>query len=333
MNKIENALGEVPQNIAVFRAIKLGDLLVTVPALRALRRAFPKAHIALISLPWAQDFVNRFPAYLDEFISFPGWPGLPEQPVDPAKTTEFLRMMQQRAFDLVIQMQGNGTCVNPMMPLLGARLTAGYYPAGLPQYRFDENFYRAYPENQHEIRRHLQLMDYLGLPAQGEELEFPLTETDTERASQVDEVAGLEPRRYVCIHPGGISARRWPESHFAQVANALAEQGYSIVITGTATEAPIIERVQRQLRTPAISLAGKTDLGMVGWVLSRTALLVSNDTGVSHIASALRTPSVIIYSTSRPDEWGPLNRQLHRAVGEADDARRVIDEAMSVLSR
>lgn len=332
MNKITNALGRSPETIAVFRAIKLGDLLVAVPALRALRRAFPKAHIALIGLPWAADFVARFPAYLDEFILFPGWPGLPEQPVDPGQITAFLSTMQGRRFDLAVQMQGNGTCVNPMMALLGARLTAGYYPAALPQYCLDPDFYLPYPEAQHEIRRHVQLMEFLGVSAQGYELEFPLTEADQQRAGQVAELQPLETDRYVCIHAGGISARRWPESRFAQVADMLAEQGYQIVLTGTASETPIVEQVKSQMKAPAISLAGKTDLGVIGRVISRAALLVSNDTGVSHIASALKTPSVIIYSTSRPEEWGPLNRDLHRAVGETADSRSVTAEALTVLA-
>ncbi|MFD1139812.1 glycosyltransferase family 9 protein [Larkinella insperata] len=332
MNKITDALGRTPETIGIFRAIKLGDLLVAVPALRALRRAFPKAHIALIGLPWAADFVDRFPEYLDEFIPFPGWPGLPEQPVDPEKTTAFLNGMQKRRFDLVLQMQGNGTCVNPMMALLGARQTAGYYPAALPQYCLDADFYLPYPEGQHEIRRHVQLMEFLGLPAQGYDLEFPLTAADQQRAREVEELQQLASDPYVCIHAGGISARRWPESRFAQVADTLAEKGYRIVLTGTAGETPIVEKVQNLMKAPAISLAGKTDLGVIGRVLRGASLLVSNDTGVSHIASALKTPSVIIYSTSRPEEWGPLNQNLHRAVRETADPQRVTDEALTVLA-
>src|SRR5688500_8993060 len=100
--------------IALFRALQLGDMLCAVPAMRALRRAYPQAEIALIGLPWAGSFVQRFGKYLDRHIVFPGYPGLPEQPYSKAAWDPFVQQMQQEQFDCIIQMQGNGTIVNDM---------------------------------------------------------------------------------------------------------------------------------------------------------------------------------------------------------------------------
>src|ERR1044071_6758640 len=101
-----------PRTIALLRALQLGDLLCTVPAFRALRAAFPDARIVLIGLPWAKAFVERFSRYLDEFVAFPGYPGLPEQEPDYRRLTDFFNDMRKRQFDWVIQMQGNGSFVN-----------------------------------------------------------------------------------------------------------------------------------------------------------------------------------------------------------------------------
>src|SRR5438105_10238382 len=139
------------KKIAVFRALQLGDLLCSMPAIRALRKAFPDAHIALIGLPWAKSLVDRFPDYLDSFILFPGYPGLPEQPVNPNEVTLFLDKMQKRKFDLILQMQGNGTIVNPLMQLLGARYNAGFCIKN--EYCPDPDMFLEYPEGISEIEK------------------------------------------------------------------------------------------------------------------------------------------------------------------------------------
>lgn len=336
MNKLTSHLGRSPERIAVFRAIKLGDLLCAVPAFRALRRAFPQAHIALISLPWAQAFVNRYADYFDEFILFPGWPGLPEQSLNPAQTVAFLEEMQARNWDVVIQMQGNGTLVNAMLTLFGAQVLAGYFPAGQPEQAIgDKAFLMPYPQAEHEVKRHVHLMEFLGLPAQGYELKFPISGEDNRTTRQLLTEHELTPKRYVCIHAGGISGRRWPEAQFARVGDALAERGYAVVLTGTAAETPIIESVRQQMHHPAISLAGQTDLGVLAAVLTESALLVSNDTGVSHLSAACGVLSVVIFTSANPAEWAPLNRDRHYVVLEKDavQARVVIDEAVALLAR
>src|ERR1044071_9536803 len=108
------------RSIIIFRALQLGDLLCSIPAFRALRNAFPKAHIAITGLPWMKMLPERFPRYFDEFFLFPGYPGLPEQGFKAEQTAEFLLRMAQRRFDLALQMQGNGKIVNPMIELFGA---------------------------------------------------------------------------------------------------------------------------------------------------------------------------------------------------------------------
>ncbi|PMD94165.1 glycosyl transferase [Siphonobacter sp. BAB-5405] len=335
MDKFTCLLGYTPERIAVFRALKVGDLLCAVPAFRALRRAFPNAHISLISLPWAEEFVGRYAAYFDEFIPFPGYPGLPEQALDASRTIAFLQEMQGRNFDVVLQMQGNGTIVNAMVLLLGAKATAGYYPTQhAEQFCPDERLFMPYPPDEHEVKRHVRLMEFLGIPTQDFSLEFPLTKADARRAEALSAWSEIIQQPFVCIHPGGISARRWPASHFAKAADALAAQGYTVVLTGTQPEEQTVEEVRQQMHYPALSVAGATDLGSLGWVLRKSSLLLSNDTGVAHLAVALQVPSVVIYTTSRPEEWGPLNPQRHRTIREAEatDPERVIEEAMKLLA-
>src|SRR5579884_4104749 len=93
-----------PRRIAILRALQLGDLLVAIPAFRAIRNRFPDAEITLIGLPWAASFVKRFAHYIDRFVAFAGYPGLQELPFDAQRTAHFLAEQRDYRYDIIIQM-------------------------------------------------------------------------------------------------------------------------------------------------------------------------------------------------------------------------------------
>jgi ADP-heptose:LPS heptosyltransferase len=317
--------------IAVLRALQLGDLLCAIPAWRALRASFPSAHIALVGLPWARQFVSRFHPYLDEFIEFPGYPGLPERSYAPEAILQFLVEMQARSFDLALQMQGNGHYANALLALWDARMIAGFYVPG--EFCPDARSFAPYPDMLPEIHRHLTLMKFIGVPSRGHEMEWPVTAADEEAFMTLEESRLLRRRHYVCIHPGGRGpSRRWAPEYFGGIADMMATRGFQVVITGTEEESHLADAMVSAMRTKAISMVGRTDLGMLGVLLRGAQLLIANDTGVSHVAAALRLPSVIICTGSDPIRWGPLDRQRHRMVLEAgasiDSVVREIDDLL-----
>jgi len=300
------------KKIIVFRALQLGDMLCAIPAIRALRYAYPNAEITLTGLPWAASLVRRFPEYFDAFIDFPGYPGLPEQGLNPEAFTDFLSEVQSSNFDLALQMQGNGSVVNPMVELFNAKYTAGYY---IEQHYYPDNgLFLRYPNIGTEIERHIALMEHLGIPSHGTELEFPISSDDEEDLLAAD-LDDITPRNYVCIHPGSRGAwRQWPTAYFADMADYCAEQGFEVVLTGTKDELDIVDDVRRQMKYNPIIAAGKTTLGAVAVLIRDAYMLVSNCTGVSHIASAMRTPSIVISMDGEPDRWAPINREIHYVI-------------------
>jgi len=301
------------ERIVVLRALQLGDLLCSVPALRALRAAQPRARITLIGLPWSREFVARFPDYLDELIELPGFPGLPEREPRVTAIPSFLAEVQQRRFDLAIQMQGNGSLTNPLLALFGARRMAGFVVPG--QYCPDAATFVPYLDGEHEVRRHLRLMAALGAPSQDATLEFPLTAEDFETLARLDGMSELRPGGYVCVHPGARwPSRRWPVERFATVADALAARGWRIVLTGSGHERRLTAALAERLRDRPVDLCGRTSLGAFAALLAGAGLLICNDTGVSHVAAALQVPSVVVFSGSSPMQWAPLDRTRHRVV-------------------
>ncbi len=303
-------------------------MLCVVPALRALRVALPEAHITLLGLPCAASFVRRFGGYLDELLEFPGFPGIPEREFCPAALPTFLTRVQARRYDLALQMHGSGAFSTPFTQLLGAKVTAGFC---LPEFCPDPRRFLPLPEREPEVRRWLRLLAFLGVPSRGERLEFPLGARDWRELEQTG--IDLPPQRYVCIHPGASAPdRRWPPAAFAAVAEEMYARGFDIALTGSAEEVPLTRAVADAMRAPALDLAGRTTLGALAELLAEARLLVCNDTGVSHLAAALRVPSVVIFTGSDPARWAPLDRDLHRALvrPETGAVLAQVDELLSL---
>jgi len=231
-----------------------------------------------------------------------------------------VREMRARRYDLALQMHGSGSIVNPLVEGFDAAKTAGFCESS--DQCSDPDCFLQYPHNEHEVWRHLRLMEFLGFTPCGDELEFPLYEQDYSELDAIWESHDIPSGPYVCLHPGArYLSRRWPAGRFARVGDALADDGYTVILTGSAAEADLTRDVSLAMNAPHVNLAGHTSLGALAALISQARLLVCNDTGVSHLAVALRTASVVIVTGSDPSRWAPLDRRLHRVVMQPADCR------------
>lgn len=302
------------ERIVVFRALALGDLLCATPALRALHAGFPNAEITLVGLPGSGALTQRLP-YVNEMLSFPGYPGLPESTGDLRELPDFLAHVQTRRFDLAVQLHGSGDIVNPLVAAFGARLMAGFHDGLTWSPPEHAQWMVRWPEQGHEIERLLALTDGLGLPRVGTHLDFPLQAADRHALNRLwpDAHSSLKP--YVCLHPGAqLVSRRWPQERFAAVGDALVAAGYTVVLTGTAPEASLVNSVAHLMQHKAVNLVGLTNLWTLGALIEKAHSVVCNDTGVSHIAAALRRPSVVINSGGEVERWRPLDEDRHQVL-------------------
>ncbi len=317
--------------ILVVRALPgLGDLLCSVPMLRSLRQAFPIAHITWLGLPGTEWFGQRFAHLLDDWLPFPGFPGIPEGAQSPQATVDFLRGAHGHPHDLVLQVHGHGSVMNAFVALLGGRQQGGFYLPG--QYCPDARYFMPYPQQVSEVDRLLHLAQFLGFSKANQSLEFPISEEEAQAGLGLLTTYSLDPGRYVCVHPGASSEdRRWSLAGFAQMSQQLTQLGYRVVLTGTATERKLSDQiclaVQESGGSIPINLAAHTSLGELAVLLSHSALLVCNDTGISHLAVALEAPSVVIFSNSEVVRWAPSDSTRHRVV----DSRETTDRTLDVL--
>ncbi|HEX5125528.1 MAG TPA: glycosyltransferase family 9 protein [Rhodocyclaceae bacterium] len=310
---------DLPQRIAVFRALQLGDMLCAVPALRSLRKTFPLAQVTLIGLPSAREFAMRFRHYIDEFLVFPGTPDFPEQAANLTALPAFYAEAQSRKFDLAVQLHGSGEHSNVIVRQLGARRVSGFHPAGSQP---DDDLFMSWPDQLPEVCRYLSLCRFLGFDhADDDHLEFPLTMADLREWSRLAAEYRLQKDHYICVHAGArMPSRRWPVERFAEVASALANKGHRIVLTGSEGELPITAALRHAILRHGIhadgiiDIAGKTNLGSLAALIKNSRLLICNDTGVSHVAAAVRARSVVVACGSDAARWAPLDTRLHRVL-------------------
>lgn len=321
------------RSVAVFRALPLGELLCAAPALRALRAALPQARVVLAGLPDGAAFARRHPAYVDEFLPFPGHPLLPEQPVRQEALTPFYAEVCARAFDLALQLHDSGEVSNHIVAGFGARAVAGYCQGRGVRSR--RTLLLPYPgAGGAEPERLLRLVEALGAPRTDSRLEFPLEPGDERELADSGLAAALEPGRYLCVHPGPAREGAWPPQRFAELADRLADEfSLAVVLSGCGDAAPPAEAVARHMRSPAVFAAPPLSPGALGALLQRARLLVCHDGLVSHIAAGLGLPSVVIFARGDIARWAPPDRRRHRCIWDpgAQRALAVLEHARALL--
>jgi hypothetical protein len=259
----------------VLRALGLGDLLTAVPALRGLRRALgPGWDVELVTARELEPLV-RLAGAVDPLV---------DVVVDAEPFTLGPIGGVARNPDLAVNLHGRGPqSTSRLRELTPHRLVAFGSTA---RWRPDE----------HEVARWCRLLREAGLDDPDQrELRLP---EPAERPVAADAVV---------VHPGAASsARRWPADRFAAVALALHARGERVVVTGTADERPLAERVAADAGLPAAAvLAGRTSLPALCALVAHARLVVCGDTGVAHLATAFGAPSVVLFGPTSPALWGP----------------------------
>ena len=294
---------EVRSVLLVRLRVGLGDLLCTVPAVRALRAARPDLHVALTTWPEMAGVLGRMSAWVDELVPFPGAPGIPERP-PTGDLGAWCDAVTARRFDLALQVYGDNPAANAVTARTGARLVGGFVPTR-GDLELDPALHLPYPHAAHEVERHLLLLEHLGLPAGADRaLEWTVSADDAREHDGLLDDVGLSPGGYVVLHPGATSAsRRWPAERFAAVGDALAADGLRVVVGGVPSEARTTADVVALMRADAVDLAGRTSLGGYAALLRDAAVVVANDTGTAHLTAAVGGRVVTVFLSGDPVRW------------------------------
>ncbi len=313
------------KNILCVRLDSLGDVLMTSPAIRALKETQPDRIIALLTSS-AGAGVAPLLDEIDQTIVYNApWMKASAPALHSEPELQVIERLKRPNFDAAIVFT-----TFSQNPLPAAHLAfLADIPLRLAYCR--ENPYQLLthwvPESdvdggfamRHEVRRQLDIVSMTGSVTADESIRLHVGEAAMERAHRLLADAGIDiARPWLIVHPGASApSRRYPAESFATAAQQLADQyDFQIVFTGTGREAGLIEIIRERMRAPSFSLAGKLSVEALAAVISLAPLLISNNTGPVHIAAGVQTPVVTLYALTNPQHtpWMLPHRTLYHEV-------------------
>ncbi len=289
----------------------VGDAVMTVPALRQLRSLFPKAHLTLATRSGIKGLFSGA-EFLDDLQVHEGT-GL-------RSVVQQVREWRKRSFDLAVLLP-NSLETALVASLARVPLRIGYatdgrqslltHPLALPEWR----------SSRHEVFYYLNIVAQLEWLTRREQT-FLKTQPDGSLEVSVGRKAAArdflrargvvvsEGCPLVALCPGSINSRakRWPAERYAALADRLIEEsGAEVLLIGSAAETEVSREVSGKMRNQPQVLTGQTDLAQLVAILSLVDLLVTNDTGPAHIASALSRPTLVIFGPTNPLTTRPFS--------------------------
>lgn len=308
---------KVPKKILLVRTDRIGDVILTTPAIRALRKHFPASYLAMMVQSYTADVIKNNP-YLNEVIIYDK--GGRHKSI--LASLKFANDLARKKFDLVFIFHPTNR-VNIITFLAGIPERIGYnkkFGFLLTRKIKDEK----YKGEKHEIEYNLDIIKIRGVGAFEKEPEIFLSDEDKQYAEKFleeNQLNGNVP--IVALQPGAsCPSRRWPVENFAEMGMKLKEfSPVNFMIIGGNEESFLLEELKRLLGGKAIIVQGM-DLGKLAAILKQASLFISTDTGPAHIAAAVKTPGIVIFGRKQPGlsprrwrPWGNTQVIFHRDVG------------------
>jgi len=298
------------KNVVVRGTNWVGDSVMTVPALRAIRRVLPQAKITLVLRPSAKGLFADAD-FIDELLVYDRRNMLAVIPQ--------IREWRKRKFELAILLQNAFEAA--LIPFLsGVPIRIGYatearqslltHPLELPEWR----------SSKHEVFYYLYVVTALEQLLYGTST---ICESDPDTSLNLSALRKTEATDFLASHginqdnpivvicPGSINSRakRWPAESFAKLSDQLRDEGRQVVVIGSKGEEDVSREVTQRMRQKPVDLTGKTTIDQITAILGLADLVITNDTGPAHIAAALGRPTLVIFGPTNPLTTRPFSGQ------------------------
>ena len=282
----------------------VGDVIMTLPALEALRESFPNSTLVVLARPWVMPLFESHPM-VDSVIplgkvkgSFSGLTDILKGSLQVRRQNFDLAVLFQNAFEAAL-----------IAYLGGIRYRVGYDTDHRRLLLSHAVIRDDKIMNAHQVEYYLFLIRAMGLNARSRDPELFVSKEQEEKAWPLLLENGVEQDDFILgMSPGAIygPAKRWPPERFAVIGDMAVDRwGAKVMIFGSGQEKDICARVSTAMNHPSINLCGGTELGELIALIRRCNLFVTNDSGLMHMASALKVPLVAVFGSTNPVATGP----------------------------
>lgn len=298
------------RNILVMRLDNIGDVIMTSPALRAIKENLPQARITLMASRAGTQATPLLP-WVDDVLTWRVlWQDLGRLDFDPGREWKLIETVRDRNFDAAIIFTSFSQTPHP----------AGYlcYLAGIPLRLGESKEWgggilstevKSAPDEIHQVERNLRLIESVGFQVSDRSLTIQIPESAQHNgAAKLSEHGLTSDAPYLLLNPWtSCQARTYPWERFAAAARQLAEiTGWRVVVTGVENDRDRSNSLLEALKPYAIDLIGATSLPELAALIADAQLVLSNNTSTMHIADATRTPNVILFAgTDYESQWQP----------------------------
>jgi ADP-heptose:LPS heptosyltransferase len=297
------------ERVLVVRADNLGDVVMTTPALRALRQTAPHVRVDLLASPAGAQVAPLIPAVSEVLTVSPSWQQAgPPRPAGELAAEEARLVDRVRAgnYDAMIVFTSHS---QSPWPVAHVGMLAGIGLRAVHSVEFGgavaTHWVTPPPVGTHQVDRCLHLLDALGVPPAGPGLELTIPPTTRDRP-------------FAVLAPGGsCPSKRYPPGRFARVARLVADAGLAVLVTGAPKEVPLVDEVVSGANHPLVTALGEVTVSALAGVIGAADVVVCNNSGCLHLADAARVPVVVTYAgTEAPTEMAPRTTSAAQVLGQ-----------------
>lgn len=307
-----------PKRILIIRTDRIGDVALSTPAIKALRNSYPLSYIAFMVRPYAKEIVEGNP-YLDEVILYD------KDGIHKGffSTLLFGLHMRKKRFDTAIILHPtNRAHIIAFVAGIPNRIGLNRKLPYLLTKALDDEKFRG---EKHELEYTLDILRNIGVEVYDKSPYIPVKESNEESVDLKLIRKGVKSSDLlIAVHPGAsCPSKRWPLERFASLIDRVKKSfNVCIVLVSGPDDIAQVTELKQKLNSDVVDISGETSVGELAALLKRCRLFISNDSGPVHIATAVGTPSIVVFGRKQPGlspkRWGPIGKEdivLYKDVG------------------